>query len=139
MTKSRLLWLGAVAIVAVAGFLAGWAVKGGGKADFAFDTSAPVFTGADLPQGRSRAGFTGFNETGGLDGATIVAGKVTSVGTDSLALATAAGTSTIRITGEQKLRILQPYAAPIPNGATVVVTRKATTDEAQSLLLILDP
>ncbi len=139
MNRQLALWLAAAAVVAVAGVFAGRAIKGSGGADFPFDTRADAYSAADLPQGRTRAGFTGFSETGGLDGTTIVAGKVTAVAGDSVTLTTSSGASSIRLTAEQKLRILQPLGGAIAPGTTVVIIKKQGTDEAQAVLALLDP
>ena len=139
MRTGAFVWSAAVIVVAAAGFTTGWLIKGGGNPDFAFDTKAPAYQGADLPGGRSRAGFTGFGDQGGLSGATIVAGKVTAVSADSVTLETPAGTSTIRVTGQEKLRILEQYSGAIAAGATVFVSVKPDTDEAQAVLVLIDP
>jgi hypothetical protein len=137
--RGSLVWLASLAIVAIAGFFAGWLIKGGGKADFRFDVAAAPYSQADLPGARSKAGFTGFSETGGLDGSAIVAGKVTALGPDSVTLSTPSGANTIRLTAEQKLRMLQPFTGQIVVGATVVVSVKPGAGEAQALLVVLDP
>jgi hypothetical protein len=131
-------WAGALALVAVAGFAAGWLIKGPAHPNFDFDTKAAPYQIADLPGGRTKAGFTGFDDVGGLAGAPIVAGKVTAVDAGSVTVATTSGSSVIRLTGIDKLRILQPFTSPIPNGATVVATK---TDDGGvgALLVILDP
>jgi hypothetical protein len=139
MSRGAILWVAAAALVALIGVLAGRTIKGGGEPPFPFDVSAPAYSGADLPLARSRGGFTGFSETGGLDGSVIAAGRVTALNAGSMTLETNAGVSTIRVGGDQKLRVLQPFQGPIPTGATVAVLRKPGTNEAQSVLVLLDP
>lgn len=139
MRPGMILWIAALGVVAAAGFFGGWLIKGGGSPDFPFDTKAPAYAAADVPGGRSRAGFTGFSDTGGLSGFTIVAGKVANVSPDTLTISTAAGTDSIRLRGQEKLRILQPFASSIQTGTTVAITRKAGTEEAAAVLVVLDP
>ncbi len=139
MKSGLFAWLVAAIVVALVGALAGRALKGGGDPPFPFDASAPPYSGADLPTARSRAGFTGFNETGGLDGLTVVAGRVTAVTSDSISLDTSAGLNVIRLSGDLKLRTLEPYQGAIVPGTTVVVLKNPGTDQAKSVLLILDP
>lgn len=139
MSRTFALWLALAVLAGAGGVFLGRAIKGAGEPAFAFDTEAPAYSAADLPLGRSRAGFTGFAETGGLDGRTIVAGKVSSVTAESITLETSAGATTIRVTGEQKLRALVPYQVAIAPGTTVVIIKAAGSDEASSVLALLDP
>jgi hypothetical protein len=139
MSRGTIAWLAAAALVALVGILAGRAIKGPGAESFDFDTTAPAYASADLPLGRSRAGFTGFSETGGLDGAVIVAGRVSSVEAGSLTLDTTSGAATIQVRGDEKLRLLQPYSGTIAPGATIAVIKKPGTDEAEAVLVLLAP
>jgi hypothetical protein len=134
-----LLWLAPLVLFGAAGFGAGWLLKGGGEAPFTFDSQAAPYQQADSPAAHSRSGFTGFGDQGGLAGQPIIGGKVSAVAPDTLVLSTAAGPTTIRLTGEQKLRRLQSYDGPIQPGMTVFVTKKPGTDEAAALLVLLDP
>jgi len=136
---SRLAFLLAVAAVAALGFGAGWLAKGPGPAAFRFDASAAAYQAAGSPAGLSKGGFTGFAETGGLDGMTIVAGKVTSVAPGVLTLATASGESAVRLTGDDKVRVLAPFTASPAAGVTAVVSLAPASDEARAVLLIIDP
>jgi len=138
MRRGLTLWLGLAAITALLGVFAGRELKGGGPEAFAFDLRAPSYAAADALAGHSRAGFTGFAETGGLDGSTIVAGRVTAVGPDTITVATAAGSSAIRLTGEQKLRVLQPIPGALTAGMTLVILKKPGSSEAQAVLAVID-
>jgi hypothetical protein len=139
MSRGLVAWLAAGIVVAVVGVFAGRALKGPGAEAFDFDTDAPAYVSADLPQGRSRAGFTGFGESGGLDGAVIVAGRVETVEAATVTLDTTSGAAKVRVTGEQKLRLLQPFEGAISPGTTVAVIKKPGTDEAEALLVLLAP
>ena len=139
MKTGGIIWMTAVLVMAATGVAAGWLIKGGGHPDFDFDANAPAYRAADLPGGHSKAGFTGFGDQGGLGGSTIVAGKVTAVTGDSLTVEGPAGTSTMRVTGQEKLRLLAPYDKAIPTGTTVFVSTKPGTDEATAVLVLIDP
>jgi hypothetical protein len=136
---SRLALLLAAAAVAGLGFLAGWLVKGPGPSSHHFDASAAAYRPAGSPAGMSKGGFTGFGETGGLDGMTIVAGKVTSVGQGFLTLATEGGQNTVRLTGQDKVRVLAPFTPSPPTGVIAVVALEPGSVDARGVLLIIDP
>jgi hypothetical protein len=136
---SRLAFLLAAAAVAALGFAAGWLAKGPGPGVFHFDASAAAYQAAGSPAGLSKGGFTGFAETGGLDGMTIVAGKVTKVASGVLTLATSGGENTVRLSGEDKVRVLAPFTASPPPGVTAVVSLVPASGEARAVLLIIDP
>ncbi|HXH20578.1 MAG TPA: hypothetical protein VNN10_01020 [Dehalococcoidia bacterium] len=139
MSRGLVAWIAMAALVAALGVLAGRALRGSGGGTFDFDATAPAYSAADLPMARSRGGFTGFGETGGLDGSVLVSGRVSAAGPDSITLETSTGRNVIRLSGEQKLRILRPHQGSIAPGTTVAVLKKPGTDEAQAVLLLLNP
>jgi hypothetical protein len=139
MKTAPAVWAASFAGIVVIGFAAGWLIRGSGAAGFAFDTSAQAYEAADLPGGHSKAGFTGFDDVGGLAGATIISGRVTAVDANSITVATATGQSTIRLTGQDRLRLLQPLSGAIAPGTTVVATRKPGSDDIAAVLAIVDP
>jgi hypothetical protein len=136
MKRDLVIWLAAAALIAVGGFFVGRALKGDAEAGHQFEVDSPSYSSADLPQGQSHAGFTGFDEQGGPNGSILIAGRVASVSPNSITLSTSAGDNVIRLTGDQKLRILQPHQGPIPLGVTVLAIKDPGSDEATALLLL---
>ena len=139
MRFRSIVWPAALIVFAAIGIGAGWLIRGGGHADFRFDPQGAPYQAADLPGGRSKAGFTGFDDTGGLAGAPIIAGRITATDATSISVETATGNSVIRLSGQDRLRILKPYAGVIPNGATVVARMKPDSNDVAAVLAILDP
>jgi len=140
MSRGLLAWAAIAAVVAGISFIGGRALKGGGEAAPAFDLSAPGYSPADTVVGSSLGGFSGFGETGGLEGEAIVAGRVSRVGLDSVTVAAPGGESTIRLTGDQRLRRIEAVdASALTVGASVVVIRKPGTDQAASVLVTAVP
>jgi hypothetical protein len=139
MRRELALWIAAAAVIGLAGFLGGRALKGGGPESFEFATSSPAYDSADILAGLSRAGFSGFDDVGGLAGSTLVSGKVTGLSASQISLQTASGAATIRLTGQEKLRILQPHQGSIAVGSTAVVLTDADAQKATAILLLLQP
>ncbi len=140
MKPAAFIWLAAAAALAVAAFLAGRALHGGEQPVLAFDLTAPSYQGAALPRGLSRAGFTGFNDVGGIEGSVLIAGRLTAVAKDSISLSTSSGPASIRFAGERSLRRIESASsAVITPGSTVVVIRSPGTDEAAAVLLLSGP
>ena len=140
MNRGVLTLAATMAVVAGISFVGGRALKGGDEAAPAFDLSAPGYSPADTVVGSSVGGFSGFGETGGLEGEAIVAGRVSRVGPDFVTVATPGGESTIRLTSDQRLRRIEAVdASALTVGASVVVIRKPGTDQAASVLVTAVP
>jgi hypothetical protein len=132
--------LAAVAVIAI-GFFAGRLLKPDPTPDYAFDLSAPAYE-ATLPEpGLSKGGFTGFGETNGLPGSTLLSGKVASITPTEIVIEAKDGTkSTIRITNPISVsRIEAANRDALKSGATVVLFPAKDSDEIASLLVVASP
>jgi hypothetical protein len=144
MKPGAAVWLFPFAVTAVAAFFGGRALHSLDAAQRvganAYDLSAPSYQPSGSIAGFTKGGFTGFSDVAGLEGQTVVAGRVTAVLGDSITIATPAGDSTIRITGDQRLRRIAPSSASqLSPGSIVVALKRPGTNETTALLLIADP
>jgi hypothetical protein len=132
--------VGAVVVVA-AGFFGGRFVKPDPTPGYSFDLSSPAYAAA-LPQpGLTRGGFSGFGETNGLPGSTLLSGKVASVTPQQIVIEAADGTrSTFRITNPITVtRIEAANRDALKNGATVVLRKAEGSDEVEAVLVLAGP
>lgn len=128
-------------MLAVAGFFAGRELRNDNGSAAAYDFKAPAYAPSDPIAGFSRGGFTGFGETPGLDGKTIIAGRVIELTGDSFTLESAAGVrSTVRLADEAPLRRIEAAtAAALRPGANVIVRKQPGKDEAAAVLVVAAP
>jgi hypothetical protein len=108
---------------------------------YAFDVSAPAYE-ARLPEpGLSKGGFSGFGETNGLPGSTLLSGKVASITPTEIVIEAKDGTkSMIRITNPISVsRIEAANRDALKSGATVVLFPAKDSDEIASLLVVASP
>jgi hypothetical protein len=138
-TPSTAAWLAAAIVIALGAFLVGRGLRSEPASVAALDLDAPSYTAPDQGAGRSRGGFTGFADAGGLDGRTVLTGRVSRVTSTELVIETATGTSNVRLTSAQSLRRIEAgTAASIRAGATVAVVRNAS-DEVVGVLVLSEP
>jgi hypothetical protein len=142
MTSRRLAaWTAIIVVAAAATFLAGRSLRSTSETVSAFDLDASPYTEVDSAAGFSKGGFTGFGEAAGLDGRTTISGRISRFSDNELVLETAAGASTVRLTGDQVLRQMEPSSlSALKPGATVAVRLTAPgSDQAKAVLLLSDP
>jgi hypothetical protein len=140
MKPLYLAWGVAAAVVALAGFFAGQALRSNGNAGYAFTTEAAAYVGIGSPTGLSQSGFSGFADSGGLEGRTVLAGSVVSVSGSSLTIETASGgQSTIRLTGDQRLRRLDAGGRDLLRPGTTVALRRGADGLIEAVLVVAQP
>lgn len=134
-------WIGVAAVIAVAAFFTGRELRPDTGASFDYNLAAPPFVAASPAAGLSKGGFSGFGETLGLDGKTVLSGKVTSVTSESLTLETPAGSSsTIKVTGAGPLRRIEASSvAALRPGVTVVIRMVPGSKEGAAVLIVAEP
>jgi hypothetical protein len=131
----------AVLIIVAAGFFGGRALRPDPAPGYAFDPSAAVYEPAAPKPALSRGGFSGFGETPGLPGRTLLSGKVTSVSPQELVIEAANGTtSTLQIANPNGVsRIEAATRNALVNGASVVVRHAEGSDRADAVLVVGGP
>jgi hypothetical protein len=130
----------AVVIVA-AGLLAGRALKPDPTPGFAFDASSPAYDATTPSIGVTKGGFSGFGETSGLPGQTLLSGSVVSVSPTELVIQGTDGTKTsLRLgTPTNISRIQAANRDALRNGATVIVRQADGSDEVEAVLVLATP
>jgi len=103
-----------------------------------YDFTAPAYEAAASIAGRSRGGFTGFAEVAGLDGRTVIAGRVAGLSTSALVLDTAVGQRSLRLTGDRALRRIEPWRGAEP-GSTVALLLTPNGNEVAAVLVLSAP
>ena len=135
-------WLVAAAVIAVAAFLVGGALKPEEPPHYLFDVDAPAYQ-IDLGAiaAKSKGGFTGFGELEGGSDRTVLGGRVVEVSATSLTLETQQGSkTTLRLGATSKLTRLETGSrALIRPGATVIVKRGEQPGEAAAVLVLSAP
>lgn len=141
MSRTVGAWLVAALAVAVVGFFAGRGLHSDGEEVSAFDFDAPAYGATKSIAGVTHGGFTGFGETPGLEGRTVVAGRVVAASADSLTVESQQGVrSTLRLSGGASLRRIEAAGREaLRPGVTVVVRREAGSDEVAALLIVAEP
>jgi hypothetical protein len=129
-----------IAVVA-GGFFAGRALKPEPTPGYAFDVSSPAYSAALPLPGLTKGGFSGFGETNGLPGSTLLSGKVESVTADGVVIEAADGTKTsVRLTNPISVtRIDAANRDALKNGATVVLRQAEGSDEVEAVLVVTPP
>ena len=124
------------AMVVAIGFFVGRSLRPESGATYAFDAGAAAYQAPGTSAGRSQGGFTGFAE--GADGRTVISGRAVSITADSITLETAAGTTTVRVSGASSVRRLEPSErAAIRTGAQLIVRRDG--NNASGVLVVAAP
>ena len=132
MSRNIAVWAGAgIALVLVA-FFAGHQLRPEPATAKAFDQDGPAYEVAKEAAGVSKGGFSGFGESPGPDGRTVVAGRVVSVNGDTVTVDSPSGQkSTIRLTGNGPLRRLEASSREaLRPGMSVLVRRDGNQAEA---------
>jgi len=128
-------------VMIVAGFFAGRLLKGDAAPGYAFDTDAAVYEATKPEPGLSKGGFSGFGETGGLPGYTLLSGTVASVTAQEVVIEAADGTrSTLRLAnpgGVQRIEAAGVNA--LRAGVSVIVRHAEGSDEAEAVLIVETP
>ncbi len=140
---ARILWAVAAVVVATVGFFGGRALGSDAPAgsSYTYDLNTPPYTSPSSASGVSRGGFSGFGASG-IDGETIVSGRVRSVTTDLITLETSSGgTEVVRITGPGALRRTEDASASVlrPGASVVVRSRPDDGDAIASVLVLSEP
>lgn len=130
----------AIAAVA-AGFFAGRVLKPDPTPGYSFDLSSPVYEAALAQPGLTKGGFSGFGETAGLPGRTMLSGKVASVTAQEVVIEATDGTkSTLRLINPAAVsRIEAANRDALRPGATVILRQADASDEVDAVLVIASP
>ncbi len=140
MTRTAFVWLLLLALIAAGSFFAGRAIRGGGSTASAFDLAATAYQPAASPAGFTRGGFSGFAETGSLEGSVVLAGKVAAIGPDSITVGTPAGPSTVHVTSDLRLRrVTAADRSALTAGVSVVALLSSGSGPASGVLIVLSP
>ena len=141
MQLTRHYWLALVPVIAIATFFAGRELRPDPVASFNYERDAPGYEAAVPDAGLSKGGFSGFGGDASLDGQTVVAGRVTAVGADSVTVETESGESVpVRVTASGPLHRIDPASlATLRPGMTVAVRTGATPEEAAGVLVLATP
>jgi hypothetical protein len=135
-------WAAAAAVIAVAAFLAGGALKPEEPRHYLFDLDAPAYK-ADVKAiaATSQGGFTGFGDTDNGNDRTVLGGRVVEVTATALTLETVQGSrTTLRLGPTSALSRLETgSSALIRPGATVLVKRAANPTDASAVLVLSQP
>jgi len=120
------------------GFLAGRALNTGDGTGFAFDSASPAYRSAAAPAVLSKGGFSGFGETDGLEGTTILSGRVVSAGAEAIVIESEDGAqATIRLAGSASMTQIEASSADaLRPGAIVVIRHQPGSDEALAVLVL---
>ena len=131
----------AAVIVVAAGFFGGRFVHSNGDAGFEFDLDAAVYDAALPEAGLSKGGFSGFGETPGLPGKTLLSGKVVSASGVEVVIEDANGSrSTIRLANPGGVKRIESAArSALTGGATVVLRHALGSDEVEAVLVVESP
>ncbi len=132
-------WLVVAAVVIVGGFFAGRAFRGEGEPGLRFELNAPAYSPAPAIEGVSRAGFSGFGAAGAAEGAVVVAGRVTTVTSDSLTIRAPSGDTVVRVGSDQRLRRLEESNLDSLQPGDRVVVRLAAGEDAAAVLVLAAP
>src|SRR5688572_24394263 len=141
LSKAQIaLGLGAVVVIA-AGFFAGRALKADPTPGYAFDTSSDVFEATGPEPGLTKGGFSGFGETAGLPGFTLLSGKVAAISSQELVLEAADGTQTkLRLANPGGVRRIEASSRDaLRTGASVVVRHTEGSNEVEAVLILEVP
>ena len=138
MSRWQAGWAVAGVIVAALGFVAGRGMNSEDVVAPAFDLEASSYDAPASAAGLSKGGFSGFGESEGATGRTVVAGKVVAVTGDSLTIESPSGQrSMVRLTSSQTLRRLEPATREaLRPGASVLIRRDG--DSAQAVLVVTE-
>jgi hypothetical protein len=142
VTPNRKLIAWVVAGIAVAGiaFVAGRELRPASSEVSAFDLNAPVYETGKLAVGYSKAGFTGFGETPGPDGRTVLTGRVVAIDERSITVEAGGQRSTVRVSAETSVKRIEAAAASsLRPGASVLIRLSAGRDEATGILITGEP
>jgi hypothetical protein len=137
----RFYWLLLLPVIALAAFFGARALQPESRASFDYDRDAPAYEVVAPEPGRSKAGFSGFDPGEAIDGETLLAGRVTSVGSDTIAVELTEGrTVSLRITGDSPLDRIEPSTiGALRPGMTVVVRTNDMGDQAGGVLVLASP
>lgn len=138
--RLAVLIVAALAVVA-AGFVAGRMLKADPEPGYAFDASSPAYAATLAPAGLTKGGFSGFGETAGLPGQTMLSGKVASISGQDVVIEAADGTKTsLRLTNPASVhRIEAATRDALRTGATVILRQAPGSDQVDAVLVIASP
>jgi hypothetical protein len=124
-------------VLAAAAFLAGRALHPEAGAASAFDLDADAYEASSALAGLSKAGFSGFTESG-AEGRTVISGRVINVTAESITVEGRGGQrSTLRLSGQGQPRRLEAASRDaIRAGVTVIVRRDPGSGVAKAVLVI---
>ncbi len=128
-------------VVLLAGFLGGRAIKPESETAFEFDLDSPAYQASLAEPGLSKGGFSGFGEDLGMEGATLLSGRITAISAEEITIELGVGTRhTLRFGETASLTQFQTSDRDVlGTGFTVVVLTDADGETATAILIIAEP
>jgi hypothetical protein len=125
-------------IIAAAGFFAGRTLHPDPTPGYAFDADSPAYEATAPHPALTEGGFSGFGETTGLPGLTLLSGRVTSVTAQEVVIEAPDGTkSSVKLANPGAVRRFEEASrTALINGATVVLRHAAGSDEVEAVLIV---
>ncbi len=130
----------AIAVLA-GGFIGGRALKPAGETSFEFDLDSPAYEASLAEPGLSKGGFGGFGEDLGLEGATLLSGRITAISPEEITIELSRGTlQAVRVGETASVTQLEASSRDaLSTGFTVVILTDAGEDTATAILIIAEP
>jgi hypothetical protein len=127
-------------VVAAAAFAGGRSLHSPSQASGRPAAEGVVFTPAKPIAGTSRGGFSGFGEVSGLEGKTVLAGRVVALNPGSITVETAAGVRTsVQLAGEGSLRRIESVGREALRPGATIVVRRGPGSEVAAILVLAEP
>lgn len=128
-------------VLAVAGFLAGSALRSDPTPGYAFEDDSSAYEVRTPDPALTRGGFTGFGEVTGLPGFTLLSGKVASITASEVVIEATDGTkSAVRLANPGIVSRFEAASRDaLVNGATVVLRHAEGSDEVEAILIVRTP
>lgn len=135
------LWAAAAAVIAVAAYFVGSALKPAEHPYYIFDTEAVAYGQPPPIAATSKGGFTGFGETDGSPSRVVISGRVVELTESSLTLESTLGQHTsIRFGDTPRVSRLVPGSSELLQpGVTVALRLDETGETAEAVLVLSQP
>jgi hypothetical protein len=140
-TRGWALLAGVAVVVAAASFLGGRALgSGDSERGVTANLDSPSFAPAPGVAGTSRGGFSGFGEVAGMEGHTVVSGRIVSVSPAAIVVESPDGVrATLNLRAEDGLRRIEGAARDQLRPGMSVVVRPGEGDAAAAILIVAQP
>ncbi len=135
--------IGSILIVGLllAGFWGGRALKPEAETAFEFDFDSPAYEASLANPALTKGGFSGFGEDLGMEGATLLSGRITAISSDEITIELGVGTKhTLQFGETASLTQLEASDRDVlRTGITVVVLTDAGEETATAILIVAEP